>query len=370
MKRRLRSTVVALVLAAAAVATGAGEPVLEWLGEATIPRLADGVVGPIGGLSALVYDEARGEIVALSDDPGTHAPPRFYRMELDVGDGRLDEGDVVVIEAVLLTDRDGRAIERGTLDPEGLAAMSDGWWLASEGQIRDGVRPALLEFDQGGRLRGELRLPRWLRPGRRPGRRGPRHNLALESVTLSPGGRWLYTATESALEQDGDVASATAGSRVRVVRYDAARGRPDAAFVYEIEPLAVAPVGDGFAVNGLVELLALGGDRLLSLERSYTAGVGNTVRLFVVDLAAAENVRRRRRLGRRATRSAAKSLLVDLADLGVSPDNLEGLTWGPTLEDGRSTLLLVADDNFNPAAQRSQLLWLALPSELASKRVD
>ncbi len=117
-----------------------------------------------------------------------------------------------------------------------------------------------------------------------------------------------------------------------------------------------------------MELLALGGERLLSLERSYTAGVGNTVRLFLVDLAGASNVRRVRSLVGHRPRPVTKTLVVDLADLGIRPDNVEGLSRGPVLADGRSTLLLVADDNFNPAQQRSQLLMLALPDDL--ERVD
>ena len=58
-----------------------------------------------------------------------------------------------------------------------------------------------------------------------------------------------------------------------------------------------------------------------------------------------------------------KRLVADLGGLGVTPDNVEGMALGPALADGRRTLLLVADDNFNPGAQRTQVLLLALEEE-------
>ena len=44
-----------------------------------------------------------------------------------------------------------------------------------------------------------------------------------------------------------------------------------------------------------------------------------------------------------------KTLLYDLGTLGIRLDNVEGMTFGPTLADGRRSLVLVADDNFSLA---------------------
>ena len=43
-----------------------------------------------------------------------------------------------------------------------------------------------------------------------------------------------------------------------------------------------------------------------------------------------------------------------VADLSTMPevrdlDNIEGITFGPKLSDGRQSVVLVTDDNFNPA---------------------
>jgi hypothetical protein len=42
-----------------------------------------------------------------------------------------------------------------------------------------------------------------------------------------------------------------------------------------------------------------------------------------------------------------KKLLLNLDDLEIDLDNLEGLAFGPKLPDGSQTLLLVSDDNFS-----------------------
>ena len=54
-----------------------------------------------------------------------------------------------------------------------------------------------------------------------------------------------------------------------------------------------------------------------------------------------------------------KRLLLDLDDLGIPLDNVEGLTFGPRLPDGRQSLVLVSDNNF-AATQFTQFLLFAL----------
>ena len=58
---------------------------------------------------------------------------------------------------------------------------------------------------------------------------------------------------------------------------------------------------------------------------------------------------------------ARKSLLLQLPSTinGQPLDNVEGMTLGPTLPDGRQSVLLVSDNNFT-AGQASQVLLLAL----------
>ena len=58
-------------------------------------------------------------------------------------------------------------------------------------------------------------------------------------------------------------------------------------------------------------------------------------------------------------RAAKKTLLFDLDTLGIPLDNVEGMTLGPTLPDGRRALVLVSDNNF-AANQFTQFLLFAL----------
>ena len=52
---------------------------------------------------------------------------------------------------------------------------------------------------------------------------------------------------------------------------------------------------------------------------------------------------------------ASKKLLLNMDALGIYTDNIEGVTFGPTLPNGHRTLLFVADNNFN-FVEKSQLL--------------
>ena len=49
-------------------------------------------------------------------------------------------------------------------------------------------------------------------------------------------------------------------------------------------------------------------------------------------------------------------------DLGIPIDNIEGMTFGPSLPDGRNTLIIVSDNNFS-AGQFTQFVLLALDIE-------
>ncbi len=46
-------------------------------------------------------------------------------------------------------------------------------------------------------------------------------------------------------------------------------------------------------------------------------------------------------------------------DLGMAIDNIEGMTFGPPLPDGRQTLVVVSDNNFG-AGQFTQFVVLAV----------
>ena len=57
-----------------------------------------------------------------------------------------------------------------------------------------------------------------------------------------------------------------------------------------------------------------------------------------------------------------KELLFDLADLGLPLDNVEGISFGPKLADGRQSIVLVSDNNFS-GTQFTQFLAFAIDLE-------
>lgn len=342
---------------------------IEFLGAVTFETgfVFDGT--EVGGLSALAYDEADGVYYALSDDRGSDASqPRFYELTIDLGDGALDEGDVVFTDVTTLTDGNGQPFEPGVLDAEGLAFSSRNFlYLSSEGDASQLFPPTVGAFSLEGEHFGQLDAPGKFDPSA-DGMSGIRNNLAFESLTLTPNEDDLITATENALLQDGPAASLDGESPSRVLVFDAETGLSIHEYIYEVEaiPNAAIPL-DAFADNGLVELLALdNAGSFLALERSFAIGFGNTIRLFEASTQGATDVSGFDGILDPATgepfdidATVKKDLLLDFADLGLELDNYEALAFGPELADGRQSLIVASDNNFSDA-QATKFLAFAL----------
>lgn len=340
---------------------------LEYIGQARIPGGSKIGGTPVGGLSGITFEASRNLFLVVTDDPSARASARFYELELDLADGQLKEGGARLVDVTEIQSPEGGPMPRGSLDPEGITLHPDGsLYISSEGQVRQGVAPFVRHYDRGGRYLGELELPERYRPSQDESR-GPRHNLGFESLTLTQEGHFLFTAMENSLVQDGPRATLDVGSPSRLLRFDVATGNLAAEYLYWTEPVAApSSVPDGLEVTGVVDMLALDESTLLAMERSFSMGVGNSIRLFLVDLAEATDVSGQAALSEvdlNRVVPAKKELLLDLAELEIYLDNLEGMTFGPDHEDGRRTLILVSDDNFNPLIQTTQLLAFALGEE-------
>lgn len=355
MIQRVRGTR-RLVLAAVSVlatVTVAAPPAAAdqmFLGEDILPTGLMFEDTEVGGLSGLAYDAALDVYYAISDDRSTIDPARFYTLRIDLSDGSLDDGDVVVVGVTTLLDAAGQPFAPGSVDPEDIALTQDRTLvITSEGDAIALIDPFVREFWLDGRQLSNVAVPNYYDPVP-DATSGIRNNLALESAGITGNGDFLFTATENALIQDGPAATLTTSSPSRILRYDQV-GRPDREFVYVVEPVPDPPIPtDAFATNGLVDLLPLNSTRLLAMERAFSTGVGNDVRIYLVDTTGATNV-----LGLRALPEdlstvdvVLKTLLLDLDRLGLTLDNLEGLEFGPVLPDGSQSLLMVSDNNFSP----------------------
>lgn len=343
----------------------AGGPTsIEFLGNATMPpetRL-DGV--PVGGLSGLTWDAATGDFLALSDDRSELGPARFYRLRLDLAGGRLTDSGFRLLSAIPILGPDGKTLPRRSVDLEGIAEGGDRLFVSSEGEAKAGIAPLVAELSPDGRWRREMPLASRYLP-EDDERSGVRDNLAFEALTLTPDGRTLIAGLENGLAQESLKAAPGRASRSRLVVWDLESGGPPRELLYDVEGLTITPPNpSALAINGLVELLAVDATHLLALERQFVGGVGVVLRLFAVDLAGATDVAEIDGVGERSDLvPVAKTLLLDFAGLGVPLDNFEGMTFGPALPDGRRTLFVVSDDNFDAEAQRTIVLAFAVGFE-------
>ncbi len=326
---------------------------VEVLAQTSIPTGTQFAGTEFGGISGLAYDRRNARYLGLSDDRSQLAPARYYGLDIAYANGALN---VAIASVTTLRDASGQPFPALSVDPEGLALLQNGrLFVSSEGDANALIAPFVRLFGRdGGELRA-LPVPQDYLPVA-GGASGIRNNLAFESLTLTPNERLLYTATENALFQDGPAASLTQGSLCRVLQYHAHSGRVRREFVYETDPIVDAPVpANGFATNGLVELLALDDfGTFLALERSFSVGVGNDVRLYEIRYPFAWLP-----FGFGPAVPPTKRLLVDFGAQGIVPDNLEAMAFGPRLADGRELLIVAADNNFSPT-QASQFVALAV----------
>lgn len=351
----------------ATASNGAKPPTLAFLGQAIVPSGTMFAGTTVGGLSSISYDEDRGAFYALSDDQSQFQPARFYTLHLDIADGQLGAGDVQFDAVTTLKGPDGLPYAPFSLDPEGLTLTKDRELvITSEGIATRQISPWVRTYALDGTMAGELVVPAAFVPTV-GGTHGVRQNLAFEAAAVAPNGRHLFVGMEAALVQDGPPATLGGGSPARILRYNLSSERLDRQYVYWTDPIAEPPVPvTNFAVNGLVELLPFSNEFMLSMERSFSVGApdtGNTIKLYNVGFPGADDVNGADSLAGALSgiRPVRKTLLLDLDTLGIPLDNVEGMTIGPTLPDGRRSLVLVSDNNF-AAAQFTQFLLFALSS--------
>jgi hypothetical protein len=346
---------------------------VESLGMISFPTSMTFEGTQVGGLSGIVYDPIQNLYYSISDDRSNINPARFYTLDINLSDGQLDEGDITFTKVTTLLDENGDPFAENSLDPEGIALTENGSvYISSEGEARPDIprltNPFVNQFSFSGQQLSELPVDEKYFPTQ-DGTTGIRNNLAFESLTITPDGHYLYTATENALVQDGPASSIDQASPSRIIKYDRLTGTAIAEYLYQVEQVPDAPIPEGsFATNGLVELLAIDDNgTLLALERAFSNGVGNTVKLYEIQTQDAMDVSGLDTLydssGNplfEANAPVSKRLLVDFeADLGIVPDNLEGIALGPILADGRQSVIVVSDNNFSDT-QTTQFIALAL----------
>jgi len=333
------------------------ESSFAFLGEVDVPDgyLFDATT--VGGLSAISYDPGRQVYYVISDDRSAKNPARFYTARITFPDNKLSS--VEWMSATSLLDRSGAPFPprsddaaRPTVppDPEGIAfdeRRQQLYW-SSEGEriTTDPAHPVLLDpWVRVAGLDGSFRAQYTLPPGLAMSAQstGPRQNMALEGLTVTPSGKYLYAGMEDPGFNDGSLPTADSGALTRITRFDVATGTPSAQYAYPLDPIT-APDGEA---NGLSDLVALDDENFLVIERSH--GSHNVARIYRASIAEADDILGRASLWDAPATPMIKDLVVDLSHVPEirTLDNVEGITLGPKLSDGRQTVVLVTDDNFS-----------------------
>jgi hypothetical protein len=344
---------------------------LDFLSDYTLPKQTFANT-PVGGLSALTYDRQRNLFYALSDDRSDFAPARFYTLKLALESTVAPKIKQVTIDSVTsISDESGKPYAKGAIDPEGITLSPlKTLFISSEGVSTTEVPPFIREFDlKTGQWKRSLVLPPRYLPKIENGKQtqGVGNNLGFEALTLntSSGGATaiepfrLFTATESALVQDASPEHPQQGASYnRFLHYTI---DPTQSLLLSEHLYPMDPPPKGAVSHGLVELLAIDqGGHFLSLERSFSSQ-GFTAKLFQLSTGSATDTTTIETFSgdMKGVQPIRKKLLLDLAQLGIPLDNLEGMTFGPQLPDGNRSVVLISDDNFR-SEQITQLLLFRL----------
>ncbi|MEA5530811.1 esterase-like activity of phytase family protein [Dolichospermum sp. UHCC 0684] len=339
---------------------------IEFIGQATLPTGLIFQKTEIGGLSGITYDAKNNLYYAISDDRGQKAPPRFYTFTIDLSKGKLTNNDVIPVGVTNLLNTSNQPFPPNTTDTEGIAITNqDTIFVSSEGDVDKLINPFIKEFAlASGKTISTLPIPDKFLPDSQK-QKGIRNNLAFESLTITPNQKFLFTATENALIQDGPAAKSGVGTSSRILEYNLLTKQPEREFLYQTEPVTSLFNPTGKFASGLPDLLALNNQgNFLSIERSFT-GLGFTVFLFEISLENATDIHNFDSIAKidpDKIKPVEKKLLLDLRTLDVSLDNIEGLTLGAKLPDGQPSLILISDNNFN-GLQQTQILAFKLKIE-------
>jgi hypothetical protein len=175
----------------------------------------------------------------------------------------------------------------------------------------------------------------------------------------------IFTANELSLHQDSEPPElwegGTIGGSVRIFSVDRSTGLVSRTTRYVL---------DRRSGNGLVDVEAVGPrGSLLTMERAFEFGVGNTIKIYAVD--SVESVPDASGCDSFSEASGCatavnKRLVLDLGTVeGLELDNYEGMALlQEPLPDGRRVLLIVNDNNFSPGQLPTTFVALALTEEV------
>ena len=304
---------------------------------------ANGVT--VGGLSGLTVDRRSGGFASI-EDHSLSDPARVFFIK--------NSSKPVITGALTLHKADGTPFDVTNFDGEGIAVLPNGNFL-----ISSEVEPSIRIFDRTGTEVGSLEIPARFQVAPKG---QATENAALEGLSISPSGEFVYAAMEGTLS--GDLPATGEGRHRRILVY-----RSDHHGGFRL----VKQIGyDVDAGNRISEVTAYADGKLLVLEIQFVPGKGNVaVKIYAVAGAdSAPDVSGVANLSTvPATNIVPKEFLADLVTgptLGASSpqpqvnplmDNYEAMSVTKKYHSRLATVTLLSDDNFN-ATQVTRMLTL------------
>lgn len=346
-----------------------GISAVKFLGEYDIPYNRSFKNTTIGGLSGIDYDARHNQYYMICDDRSDINPARFYTAQIFINPGGIDSVHFVDVFHMRQPDNSvypNKKTDRlHTPDPEALRynpILKQLVW-SSEGERivkeKDTVleNPSVISIDKKGNFINQFELPANLIM--HATENGPRQNGVLEGMSFADNYTSLFVNVEEPLYEDGPRADVTDNNAfIRILKFDVASKKNTAQYAYKLDPVAYPanPI-TAFKINGVPDILNIGNNKFLVIERSFSTGRAPcTIKVFIADINSATDIKDIASLkaGNNFT-PATKKLLLNMDDLGIYIDNVEGVTFGPVLPNGHKTLVFIADNNFD-AKEKAQVL--------------
>ena len=323
----------------------------------------------VGGLSSIDYDAKNDLYYFICDDRAVYNDARFYTAKIHLAANKIDsfafQNVVSLKNAAAEKFSNWEKQPDKSIDPEELRynpKTNTVVWSSEGARViaKDFSvlqNPAIQTAAVNGNFVNEFDLPANLNMQKEE--KGPRSNGVLEGLTFNKNYTALYTNIEEPLYEDDSKASLTKGGLIRLYAFDVKSRKNTAQYGYQLDPIAHEPnPKDGFAVNGVSAIQYYGKDQLLVVERSYSVGKqACTIKVYLCDFSKATDVKNIDSLQNHEFTLASKKLILNMDDLGVFIDNIEGLTFGPKLANGKQSLLFVSDNNFSDKQKTQVLLF-------------
>ena len=284
----------------------------------------------------------RDNVYAIVDDKDKVDGFKLLTLDIDRENGKVLNASLSEPEGMKERRAKGEATNR---DCEGVAYFPEKNTVFVSGEEEQRI----LEYTIDGRLTGrELAIPSIMQ------RKRIVSNLGFEALTYNDKQKRFWTTTEATLPADGKLSShhnPLIHNYLRFVSFDTTLKSVES-FVYQMD-LIKATNKTATSLYGVPSLLALDDDRIIVMEREgcfpkQQYGSWVRIKLYIVNPRDSKPVSLDTPIERVGEDSYMKKEkiceFVTRLRLGkMNLSNYEGMCLGPRLNDGRQTLILIAD---------------------------